>query len=85
MLTINIEELKQNLLKKYQECAKKYNIPEAKYMDRYKHSLGVFEMALELNNLYNWYYLKLFSKLAKYHYFFLLKLIVLFYNLEKFH
>lgn len=53
MLTTNIEELKQNLLNKYQECAKKYNIPEKKYMERFKHSIGVFEMALELNNIYN--------------------------------
>lgn len=52
MLTLDIEELKLNLLNKYKECAKKYNIPERIYMDRYNHSIGVFEMAMELNAIF---------------------------------
>jgi len=53
MLTLDIEEIKLNLLNKYKACALKYGIPEAKYQKRYIHSIGVFEMAMELNNLYH--------------------------------
>lgn len=49
----NIEELKNNLFKKYEECAKKYKVDKDRYLGRYIHSLGVYKMALELNELFH--------------------------------
>ena len=49
----DVEELKNNLFKKYEECANKCKVNKERYMSRFIHSIGVYKMALELNEIFH--------------------------------
>lgn len=52
-MAVDFELMKNNLMNKYIECSNKYGISKEKYLKRYEHSLRVVDMAILLNNLYN--------------------------------